>query len=74
MGHSMRFLAREQSQAKRSGGTLWRVLSLQLEDFPLIPRSSPLNLNWEQRNYRERTLLVKNFDAPMYDESPCIVT
>jgi hypothetical protein len=69
----MRFLAREQSQAKRSGGTLWRVLSLQLEDFPLIPQSSPLN--WEQRKYRgERTLLTKNFDAPMYDESPCIVT
>lgn len=73
MDHSMRFLSREQSQAKRSGGTLWRVLSLPLEDFPLIPQSSPLN--WEQRKYRrERTLLTKNFDAPMYDESPCIAT
>jgi hypothetical protein len=70
MDHSMRFLAREQSQAKRSGGTLWRVLSLQLEDFPLIPRS-----NWEQRKCGGKyTLLTKNFDAPMYDESPCIVT
>jgi hypothetical protein len=43
MGHSMRFLASQQSQANRNDETLWRVLSLQLEDIPLIPQSGPVS-------------------------------
>jgi hypothetical protein len=43
-------------------------LLLQLEDFPLVPQS--LRLKWAIEE--ERTLLPKNLDAPMYDETPCM--
>jgi hypothetical protein len=43
-------------------------LLLQLEGFPLVPAIITSELGIEE----ERTLLAKNLDAPMYDESPCI--